>query len=48
MPAFLQDLKTTTGTLNPKFEGIARKSRENREIGARSNLIPLSIWQALT
>jgi hypothetical protein len=45
--AFLQDLKTTTWTLNPKFEGITRKSRENRAIGARSNLIPLSIWQAL-
>jgi hypothetical protein len=47
IPAFLQDLKTTTWTLNPKFEGITRKLRENRAIGARSNLIPLSIWQAL-
>jgi hypothetical protein len=46
IPAFLQDLKTTTWTLNPKFEGITRKSRENRAIGARSNLIPFSIWQA--
>jgi hypothetical protein len=47
IPAFLQDLKTTMWTLNPKFEGTTRKLRENRAIGARSNLIPLSIWQAL-